>query len=310
MSNATDPAPLPESVFNPIFADLYGIQLAGIFASCALYGASALQVFIYYISKPKDKWALKILPAWLIIAETIHQFLLCVALYKIVINNFGNQGVVNVIVPELFVGTIFQGFVTFSAQLFYIYRIYAFSARLKLFPVVTLPLTTLQLGLTLANNSLALKHGDPAFLNSIIWTTYGTHAINTFLDFLFVLAMLYLLSKENILFVKHNGMAQRFTVVVVNTGFLTTVATLLTIVLLKVKPNTLIYAFFNFLISPLYCNSVMANLNSRDYIRGPPAATTSAMELQFTQNGAQKTVPGEGEQDRRGGSVSGETASQ
>lgn len=304
MSNMTAPLPLP--VFDHIFTDLYGVQLAGIFVSCALYGASALQAFIYYINKPTDKLGLKILPGWLILIETLHQFLLCVALYKIVVNNFGNQDIVNVVIPELFVGTIFQGFITFSAHLFYIYRIWAFSSRLKLFPLFALPLTTLQLGLTIANNALALRHSNPIFLNTIAWTTYSTHAINTFLDVVFVIAMLYLLNRENTLFVKHNGMVQRFTIVVVNTGFATTIATLLTIIFLKVEPNTLIYVFFDFLISPLYCNSVLANLNSRDYIRGPKGATTSAMELQFTSDTRQTMPSGETQREEAPKSISGE----
>lgn len=307
MSNPSPPAALPEPIFDGIFADVYGIQLAGVFASCVLYGASALQVFIYYINKPKDKFGLRILPAWLIIVETIHQFLLCVALYKVVVNNFGNQGVINIIVPELFVGTLFQGFVTYSAQLFFIYRIWNFSKLLKFFPIFALPLATFTLGLTLANNSLALKNGSLQFLNSIIWTTYATHAINTFLDVLFSIAMVYLLTKENVLFVKHNGMVQRFVIVVVNTGLVTSIATLLTVIFIKAEPTKLVYVFFNFLISPLYVNSVLANLNSRDYIRGPAGMTTSAMELQF-QSDAPKTMPETPGEDPSNKSVGGSTS--
>lgn len=33
------------------------------------------------------------------VMEFIHQMLLCVAVYKIVINNFGNQGVAVLIIP-------------------------------------------------------------------------------------------------------------------------------------------------------------------------------------------------------------------
>jgi len=307
MSNPGPAPELPLSTFDGIFADVYGIQLAGIFVSCALYGASALQVFVYYINKPQDKIGLKILPIWLIIVETIHQFLLCVALYKLVVNNFGNQGVINIVVPELFVGTLFQGFVTYSAQLFFIYRIWNFSKLLKLFPIFALPLATLTFGLTLANNSLVLKNGSISFLSSILWTTYATHAINTFLDVVFSIAMVYLLTKENTLFVKHNGMVQRFVIVVVNTGLVTSIATLLTVIFLKAEPVKLVYVFFDFLISPLYVNSVLANLNSREYIRGPAGTTTSAMELQF-QSQAAKTMPETPGEDPSNKSVGGSTS--
>lgn len=37
---------------------------------------------------------------------------------------------------------------------------------------------------------------------------------------------------------------------------------------LAVSPRTYVYTVFHYLIAPLYCNSVLANLNSRSYVRG------------------------------------------
>jgi len=220
-------------------------------------------------SEPKDPLWLKALPAWLILIETSHQALACVAIYKIVINNFGNEGVIAILTPELFISTLFQGFVAFSAHLFYIYRIWKFGKRLIIVPLICIPLTTVQLGMTLGNNSAVLKHKSPEFLSSIIWTTYVTHAINVFLDFAFVIAMIWLLSQEKRSpFSKTNRLINRLIILTINTGFATATATFLTIVLLAASPNTLIYVFFNYLISPLYCNSVLANLNSRAFVRG------------------------------------------
>lgn len=98
--------------------------------------------------------------------------------------------------------------------------------------------------------------------------------------------MCYLLYRErNGSFKRTNSMINRLMVLTINTGLATAVCTLLLIIFvrpsdlkpsiyysydlqLSVQKNVLTYVFFNFLISPLYCNSVMANLNSRDYIRG------------------------------------------
>jgi len=274
-----DAIPLPE--FQHLFAGLYGVQLAGVFVSCAFYGASGLQTFLYYMSEPKDPLWLKLLPAWLILAETCHQALACVAIYKIVINNFGNEGVILILTPELFIATLFQGFVTFSAHLFYIYRIWKFGKKSILIPLICIPLTTVQLGMTLGNNSAVLRHSSPAFLTSIIWTTYVTHAINVFLDFSFVVAMIWLLNLEKRSpFRKTNRLINRLIVLTINTGLATATATFLTIVLLAASPNTLIYAFFNYLISPLYCNSVLANLNSRQFLR---AAEPQGSTLEFSR---------------------------
>jgi hypothetical protein len=53
-------------------------------------------------------------------------------------------------------------------------------------------------------------------------------------------------------------------------------------------PSTFVYAFFNFLISPLYGNSVMANLNSRDYVRGQRDTTDASLELSGVQFAIQR----------------------
>jgi hypothetical protein len=94
-------------------------------------------------------------------------------------------------------------------------------------------------------------------------------------------------------------MIHRLTVLIINTGLITAIATLLTIVFVRlisslsrlmlrlmrksqlgVQPATFTYAFFNFLVSPLYANSVMANLNSREYIRGRrDAGTAGSLEM-------------------------------
>ncbi|KAJ8088048.1 hypothetical protein PM082_013599 [Marasmius tenuissimus] len=234
--------------------------------------------FIYYKGRPRDPFLLKALPSYLLIAEFLHQFLVCTAVYKVLVNGFGNQLVAaGAIVPELFVGTMFQAFIASGAQMFYTYRIWKFTSGRPgvkqlithwVIPCITIPLSAVQLAMTLTNCSLTLKHGSLQYLETISWTTYVTHATNAFLDILFVVAMLVLLQQEQSVFVGTNAMVNRLIVVIINTGLATTVFTLLTIIFLAAKPDTLIYVFFNFMISPLYGNSVLANLNSREFVRG------------------------------------------
>ncbi|KAF7795536.1 hypothetical protein EIP86_006698 [Pleurotus ostreatoroseus] len=138
-----------------------------------------------------------------------------------------------------------------------------------------IPLTLTQLGFTFANNALTLVHRNIEYLTTITYTVYATHGVNVFLDLFFVIAMIILLAKERRSFHQTQRMVHRLLVVVINTGLITTLSTLLTLIFVGASPNTFIYAFFNILISPLYGNSVMANLNSRDYIRGGATHMTS-----------------------------------
>jgi len=264
-----DPASLSLPALESLFSNIYGLQLAANFVSCVMYGICCLQVFIYYMSAPKDNIWIKMLPGWLIVFETIHQFLFCVGIYKINVNNFGNPSFYILIVKEFFVATMFQGWITIAAQAFFIYRIYKFGGKkLLFFPFVFFPLSVFVLVLIIIENTLLYNHGIVEVAKTG-WMTYSAHAVNIFLDGTFMFSMIYLLKLENSsLFKKTNNMINRLIILTVNTGMVTLLCTLLTIVLYKTKPATLDYVFFNTLVSPLYCNSVLANLNSREYVRG------------------------------------------
>ncbi|KAJ7756411.1 hypothetical protein DFH07DRAFT_959065 [Mycena maculata] len=276
------PPSIPFVVFDSLLAETYGVLFAGVFVSCVLFGVVALQVFLYYTKKGTDPIVMRTLPGFLITMEFIHQFLLCVAVYKVVINNFGSEGVATLIVPELFIASFFQGFCATSAHLFYTYRIWKFNKGNWFVPCITIPLTLTQLGFTCANNALTLIHRDIAYLHTITWTVYATHGVNVFLDIFFVTAMVLLLSKEKDVFAAQTqSMIRRLNMMIINTGLITTISTILTIIFVGVQPATFTYAFFNILVSPLYGNSVMANLNSREYVRaaGSDYNVTSSIEL-------------------------------
>jgi len=263
-------AALPLPVLEQTFGTIYGIQMASTFIACALYGVLGLQVFIYYMNNPKDPFLLKLLPLWLLILETIHQFVYCVGIYKVSVNHFGDANVFIINFKEGWIATIFQGFISISAHMFFIFRIWMFGQKKWIVPAICIPLTCFQLALVLADNISGYMSGL-AILPSQVWITYTAHSVNIFLDTFFVVAMIVLLKREtNSAFKRTRNMIDRMVFLTVNTGLVTTLCTLLTIVLLRVQPNTLTYVFFNILVSPFYCNSVLANLNSRDYIRGRP----------------------------------------
>ena len=108
-------------------------------------------------------------------------------------------------------------------------------------------------------------------------------------------------------------------ILIVNTGFITTLFGLLTIITvrlfplsypppfiytnkqLKTLPNALIYAGANFLTCPLYLNTVMANLNMRRFMRGSGGSTIMwgeegkrSMRLETLKFGDPSSVSGSG----------------
>ncbi|KIJ31889.1 hypothetical protein M422DRAFT_266387 [Sphaerobolus stellatus SS14] len=74
-------------------------------------------------------------------------------------------------------------------------------------------------------------------------------------------------------------------VIVINTGLSTAVAAMLVIVTLLIWPHLEIFTIPYAAICPLYCNTILANLNSRAYMRPKTSSSfimpppTSVMEM-------------------------------
>jgi len=282
---------IPIDVFGHLFSNTYGVQLAGLLVSGALYGASVLQAFIYYMSNPKDELLLKAFPGWLILISTVHQFILSVGVYKGLVNHFGDESVLTLLIPEVFIASMLQGVLTTSAHLFYIYRIYAFSGRMKIFPLLCIPITFTGLTTMIVVQIRALTENSLAvFVASKTNTalTYVVHGINLFLDIVFTIAMLWFLKRENNAhFKRTQAMINRLVVLTINTGLAPALCTFLLLVLLAAEPNYFSSVFFVFLVSPLYCNSALANLNSRSYVRGGHAGIHMDSSMGFSGNQAE-----------------------
>jgi len=116
-------------------------------------------------------------------------------------------------------------------------------------------------------------------LNDLHWIPYLVSAINISLDVMFTVSLLVLLHLERGAFGKTNSMVNKLITICINTGLITTVAYILAIILLAALPSTnLAYVFPDYIVVPLYCNSVLANLNSRKYIRGDNVIVDTKLE--------------------------------
>jgi hypothetical protein len=61
---------------------------------------------------------------------------------------------------------------------------------------------------------------------------------------------------------------QRLTVFAINTGIWTAIFALSTVIFLHLYPSNLLYVVFAIPLCSVYCNTLLANLNARGYIRG------------------------------------------
>ncbi|PBK61043.1 hypothetical protein ARMSODRAFT_965470 [Armillaria solidipes] len=115
-------------------SDLYkvtGPLLIRCFLGLILYGILCNQVYIYYISFPKDNLASKTVVYVLWLTETVQTVSTMIDTFDTFCYNFGNVSELNDVRLSWFTIPILSGFVGCIAQLFYAWRMYKFSKKAR-----------------------------------------------------------------------------------------------------------------------------------------------------------------------------------
>ncbi|KAH0828789.1 hypothetical protein J3R83DRAFT_3233 [Lanmaoa asiatica] len=82
---------------------------------------------------------------------------------------------------------------------------------------------------------------------------------------------------------------QRLAVFSVNTGIWTATFALLTVILMQLFPSNLLYAVFGIPLCSVYCNTLLANLNVREYVRSGVTVRNVGVDL-FTSSSSRPEV--------------------
>ncbi|KAK0218895.1 hypothetical protein IW262DRAFT_1462466 [Armillaria fumosa] len=110
---------------------LTGPLLIGCFLSLVLYGILCHQVYIYYISFPKDNLVSKTVVYLLWVAETVQTAIRISYTFNTFCYEFGNIVVLDEVETAWFTILIMSGFVGCIAQLFYAWRMYKFNKKAR-----------------------------------------------------------------------------------------------------------------------------------------------------------------------------------
>jgi len=280
------------SALPPTLKTQFGGYLISTFVCCFLWGLSTLQTFIYYMSGKTDRGIIKWLPATLWVLDALHQLLLCVGMYQYLVQHFGDPNIIVEVVPELETSLIFQGLICILAQGFFAWRILRFS-KSWIVPIIAAPIAVAQLIATLYYVGRRLGSAAFSAILEFAWTIPATYSINVFLDFCLSLGMIYYLYRQRPDVHSSNAVIHRIIAITINTGLTTAIFSLVTISLYAANSESTIFGAIGFLLGPLYCNCVLANLNARSYIREPlnhsntfnlPASDTPLDTLRFKAN--------------------------
>lgn len=170
------------------------------------------------------------------------------------------------------------------AQGYFVYRIYVVGGKNIIPPLIWAILGCYQLACTILYlcKALYFNHGvhvvDPVTLGNKLFITISTSTLSVAagVDVLIVICMTYLLLRKRTAagFASTAHILQRLVLFSVNTGSWTALFALLSIIFMHIYPMKMISTVFAIPLCPIYCNTVLANLNARQYIRNTTTGHT------------------------------------
>jgi len=253
----------------PALDNTLGAAYIGVVLAAVLYGVSCSQVFYYFRHYSKqDGWGTKAVVIATLVSDTVHQGLISHTVYTYVITYYYSPQQLSYIVRSLLVEVLFNATTALLVQTFFAIRIWKFSGR-------NLPITA-----TLAIVIVAGFVSTVVFAaNALSLTTFvelGTlkplsMAVNALAvagDVLITVVFCTLLHRARSNLKRSNTMVNMLIAFSVQTGMLTSLCAIGSLVSIVLSPNTFIYIGFYFLLGRLYCNSLLATLNVRKAIRG------------------------------------------
>ncbi|CAA7266185.1 unnamed protein product [Cyclocybe aegerita] len=253
----------------PIPADIgriAGPLLLGHLMNWGLFGALALQVYMYFLAFPTDPIRSKALVYGVFILETAQTLLLTQSAFHGFAEGFGNLLFLDEIGTIWFSVPIMSGIVAFMAQTFYAYRI-SVLAQSKIVASFIVVLALVQLGGSIATGVESKRAvfnsnflGTHSYITTGIWN--GGSAL---CDLIIAVCMTFYLSRRNTGMKQTQQVVRKITRLTIETGSLTAVIAILNFILALLPGRPTYYMATAGILGKLYSNSMLAVFNSQSF---------------------------------------------
>ncbi|PAV17529.1 hypothetical protein PNOK_0759400 [Pyrrhoderma noxium] len=262
MSNSTT------ATIVPVLDNTMGVLFVGVLLGMALWGAGCVQVYYYYNRYPKDELWIKCLVFVVWALDTTHQGMITHTAYTYLVTEYGNLNFLGIIVPTLLYEVIISAIICLFVQSFFVLRIWKLSHKNIYITVVLLALVLAEFLSCAIYTEKALKLKTYQNLAKIVNLSRTINVLSAASDVAIAMALIWLLQQSRTGFRRSDNMINRLILFSLNTGLLTSLDAIMSLVTITVFPTTFIYIMFFVTISRLYTNSLMATLNSRKSLSG------------------------------------------
>lgn len=237
-----------------------------------LYGAMCLQCYSFYQrshESKQTKWAsLSVFFLWLL--STLHLIFTEFDMYLNLVANFGNvEKVLNETfwpVPAIDVITLVT---TLFCQCWYCHRMWKLSDKNRPLTYTLLVVIILWFSFGMASCVEIVIVQSFAQYHAIVWLSLTSVSLTTFADFYIAASLCFFLfrRRKDSFRVRTSSLLNTIIIYTVSTGLLTSMVSVSYIVANLTLPNTWIWVGEYMVFCGLYCNSLLAWINAREYHR-------------------------------------------
>ncbi|EIN09210.1 hypothetical protein PUNSTDRAFT_68119 [Punctularia strigosozonata HHB-11173 SS5] len=231
----------------------------GILISTVLFGVMTMQTYIYVASEhfKRDKVYIKILVGFVWLTETLHTALSWSYLYGATITEFGQVLKLFLVPWDLATCVFLSGVVGCAVQSFFAWRIRVVSSQI----VIALPgwiLSVFRLALAIALTVTSMRVGLlPEFVQQYRWLMNLAIANTMALDAYNAMSLILLLRRRRSRFRNTRLVLDKLILWTVETGAVTSVASILMLACTVSMPNNAIWLGILLFYAKLYSNSLL-----------------------------------------------------
>lgn len=248
----------------------FGAAFVGVIASSFVFGIFSMQCYVYYDRYRLDRRFYKILVAVLWLLEAGHSVCSWHFFYHYVIEEWGKSLaiVTQPIIWTLAVQVVVSALVGTIVKSCFAMRVWRFSGRNVWITAAIVLSTLVQLGFSFWFTVAGLELPSLADLDSIFTVAIVALGLGVLTDVLTAAAISWYLRKLKTGYKNSDTLVNKLIAYAINTGLLTGVFSIATLVTYGTMPNNFIFISLYFVLSKLYANSFLATLNTRLVLKG------------------------------------------
>ncbi|KIK63375.1 hypothetical protein GYMLUDRAFT_41081 [Collybiopsis luxurians FD-317 M1] len=276
----------------------YGAYYWSAILCTSFWAITCIQVFIYFMRYPKDSRLFKFMVFSIWALDTVHNAMIVAGVYIYLVPNFGDFQSFLTIIPIMLLEFLFQVLASTVTQGFFVWRIFQLtkSSAIKWLPVaIWIPFALLQIALCLSYMIIGLRAPTILTLSShpiyVVSITYLVAASAVDLTLSLVITLILHRRSSGTQISSTSSMLKKLIIISINNGLWTAIFAILDLILYVVYPTTALYLIFDYMMCSLYTNTLLANLNARDYVASNLVPTVSLPGKSIPSHSSQSQDP-------------------